>query len=46
MGELGRKTVLKNYYWEKPIKIYRKLYQKFDKRVMKSNRKNNKINKN
>ncbi|NHI91921.1 MAG: glycosyltransferase family 1 protein [Candidatus Lokiarchaeota archaeon] len=42
MGELGRKLALQNYSWKKPIKIYRKIYQKIEKR----NNKNIKINKN
>ncbi len=28
MGEKGRKTVFKKYSWKKPIRIYRRLYQK------------------
>ena len=44
MGELGRKTVLENYSWKKPIKIYRKMYQRIEKKIVKMNQKNNNKN--
>ncbi len=41
MGELGRKAVLQKYSWKKPIKIYRRIYQRIEKRINRINKKNN-----